>query len=236
MELVISDQSDAYAGDDQAVRTLVTLLQIQDRPVRLLQNLPRKGIAHQRQFLLEQATGPYSLFLDDDVILEPEAVQRMVTALQQEAAGFCGMAPIGLSYLHDVRPHQQQIEIWEGPVRPETIRPGEREWYRFPLHSAANMFHAAQNLMPGRNPGIKYKIAWVGGCVLFDTAKLRATGGFDFWQDLPQEHCGEDAMAQMRLMEQYGGFGLLPSGAYHLELPTTVVNREVNAPEYLQKP
>ncbi|HEY1007486.1 MAG TPA: glycosyltransferase family A protein, partial [Sphingobacteriaceae bacterium] len=83
MELVISDQSDAYAGDDQAVRTLVTLLQIQDRPVRLLQNLPRKGIAHQRQFLLEQATGPYSLFLDDDVILEPEAVQRMVTALQQ---------------------------------------------------------------------------------------------------------------------------------------------------------
>ena len=26
-----------------------------------------------------------------------------------------------------------------------------------------------------------YRVAWVGGCVLYDTAKLREAGGFEFW-------------------------------------------------------
>ena len=68
---------------------------------------------------------------------------------------------------------------------------------------------------------------------MYDTKKLRETGGFSFWEQLPLEHCGEDVLAQHRLMKVYGGFGLIPSGAYHLELPTTIVNREVNAPDYL---
>ena len=33
----------------------------------------------------------------------------------------------------------------------------------------------------------KYKVAWVGGCALYDTAKLRAVGGFIFWSALPPE-------------------------------------------------
>jgi hypothetical protein len=77
---------------------------------------------------------------------------------------------------------------------------------------------------------LRYRVAWVGGCVLYDTRKLRAGGGFDFWTDLPPDHCGEDVLAQLKVMARYGGCGLLPSGVYHQELPTAVPDRRVNAP------
>jgi hypothetical protein len=86
-------------------------------------------------------------------------------------------------------------------------------------------------LRPGLN--LLYRVAWVGGCVLFDTAKLRDAGGFEFWRKLPAEHCGEDVVAQLQVMERYGGCGLLPSGAYHMELPTTIPARSVDAPKVL---
>lgn len=54
-------------------------------------------------------------------------------------------------------------------------------------------------------------------------------GGFDFWEALPTNHCGEDVLAQLRVMAKYGGCGMLPSGAYHLELPTTLLDRRINA-------
>jgi hypothetical protein len=78
-----------------------------------------------------------------------------------------------------------------------------------------------------------YRVAWVGGCTLYDTAKLRAAGGFDFWAQLPDEHAGEDVLAQLRVMERFGGCGLIPTRVYHQELPTTVANREVDAPKAL---
>jgi hypothetical protein len=34
-------------------------------------------------------------------------------------------------------------------------------------------------------------------------------------------------------MERYGGCAIIPSGAYHMELPTTVARREVDAPTVL---
>jgi hypothetical protein len=34
-------------------------------------------------------------------------------------------------------------------------------------------------------------------------------------------------------MARYGGCGLLPSGAYHLELPTTIPDRRTDAPKVL---
>ena len=73
-------------------------------------------------------------------------------------------------------------------------------------------------------------MAWTGGCVLYETAKLRAVGGFSFWAELPPEHAGEDVLAQLRVKEGFGGCGLLPSGAYHQELPTTVPERRLDAP------
>ena len=232
-EVVVSDQSDLFAGEDQTIQTIKRILKLHKHPVRILSNRPKKGIAHQRQFLLNQANGYYSLFIDDDVILEPDVIKRMVKAMEEEEAGFCGMALIGLSYLQDVRPHQQAIEFWKHDVQPEVIRPRAQEWQRYQLHNAANILHAGQklNLTPAQQK--KYKIAWVGGCVLYDTLKLQETGGFNFWEQLPEEHCGEDVFAQLRLMEKYGGFGLIPSGAYHLELPTTINNRNINIPDYL---
>ncbi|WP_423149350.1 glycosyltransferase family 2 protein [Rubrolithibacter danxiaensis] len=234
-ELIISDQSDLAVAEDGTIQTIKRVFELHKNPVRILQNLPSRGIAHQRQFLLEQATGEYSLFLDDDIILEADVLERMLTALEDENAGFVGMPLIGLSYLNDYRPHQQYINFWENKVEPEIVRPGTEEWNRYPLHNAANILHVAEKLAIYPANQKKYKVSWVGGCVLFNTAKLKETGGFDFWEELPENHCGEDVLAQLRLMERYGGFGLIPSGAYHLELPTTIVHREVNAPEYFYK-
>ncbi|GFJ82832.1 hypothetical protein Phou_070120 [Phytohabitans houttuyneae] len=43
------------------------------------------------------------------------------------------------------------------------------------------------------------------------------------------DHQGEDAAAQLAVLERHGGAGIVPSGAYHLEVPTTVVDRRVEA-------
>jgi glycosyltransferase involved in cell wall biosynthesis len=233
-EVVVADQSDNFTGNDGVIQTLQRIFQLHQTPLRIVQNLPKKGIAHQRQFLLDQSTSKYSLYLDDDIILEPDVIDRMVKALEGENAGFVGMMPIGLSYSEDVRPHQHQIEFWEEPVQPETILPKTAEWQRHIVHNAANIMHVGQQLNINPENQQKYKIAWVGGCILYDTGKLRENGGFTFWEQLPEEHCGEEVYIQQKLMKKYGGFGLLPSGGYHLELPTTLVNREVNAPEFFR--
>ena len=64
--------------------------------------------------------------------------------------------------------------------------------------------------------------------------QLIDAGGFSFWRQLPQEHSGEDVLAQMRVMERFGGCGLFPSGVYHQELPTTVPHRDADAPRVLR--
>jgi hypothetical protein len=58
-------------------------------------------------------------------------------------------------------------------------------------------------------------------------------GGFSWWTKLPAEHCGEDVLAQLRVMQRHGGCGVLPSGAYHQQLPTTVEDRRCDAPRVL---
>lgn len=228
--IVISDQTEADNPTERGeVQAIVRLLQAQGHGVEIHKHLPRRGLAEQRQFLLDQVTAPYALFLDDDVILEPYVLTNLVQALEAEDCGFVGAALSGLSFLADVRPQEQAIEFWQGAVKPEVIRPDTPEWERWRLHNAANPYHIQQkwSLTPDRPR--KYKIAWVGGCVLYQTAKLRSIGGFSFWRDLPPHHAGEDVVVQQRLMARYGGCALLPSGAYHQELPTTVVDRRVDA-------
>lgn len=231
-DVIVSDQSEDFTGDRPPIQTICRIFELHHHPVQFLSNKPSKGMAQQRQFLLDASTGQYSLFLDDDVILEPNVLKRLVQALEEEQCGFAGMGLIGLSYKEDIRHNEQHVEWWNGPVQPENIEPGSKEWERHKLHNAANLLHLSQQLKAGEQK--KYKIAWVGGCVLYDTAKLRETGGFEFWQELPAKHCGEDVLAQLKLMEEYGGFGLAPSGAFHQELLTTLPNRDVNAPEYLK--
>jgi GT2 family glycosyltransferase len=232
--VVISDQGEGVdAASVKEVQATQRVLQLHGCPVEIVKHLPVRGMAEQRQFLLDQAQAPYALFLDDDLIVEPYVIELMLGAIEREKVGFVGSAVIGLSFLHDVRPHEQAVELWDGPVRPETVKPGSAAWLRYRLHNAANLYHVQDALRATPDAPILYRVAWVGGCVLYDVDKLRQSGGFLFWKELPPDHCGEDVLAQLRVMEQFGGCGIMPSGVYHQELPTTIENRRVNAPEVL---
>ena len=69
--IVVSDQSDdAPSFDTPSADTLVRALRRRGTDVELLQNLPRRGIAEQRAFLLSRATADAVLYLDDDVWLQ----------------------------------------------------------------------------------------------------------------------------------------------------------------------
>ncbi len=232
--VVVSDQTDRARSIESAeVKAIARVLESHGCKVELLENLPRRGIAQQRQFLLDLATAPYALCLDDDVILEPYVIELLVRVIRRERCGFVGASVIGLSYVDDVRPDEQRFELWDGPVRPEVVLPGSPEWERVKLHSAANLYHVQRRLGATPERPLLYKVAWASACVLYDTEKLRAVGGFSFWRRLPAEHCGEDVLAQLELMKVHGGCGVMPSGAYHQELPTTIPRRDVGAERLL---
>ena len=235
-DVVISDQSSHVPSwDHPAAEAMVRVLQAQGRQVRLLRHLPARGLAEHRHFLLGTARAPAVLFLDDDVWLEPGTLARLSAALEGSGAGFVGAAVQGLSYLGDRRPEEQEpFERWEGGrVHPERIRRGEPGFRRWTLHNAANLVHIASRLGLAAGEWQLYKVAWVGACVLYDRAALLACGGFGFWDQLPSAHAGEDVAVQWRVMERYGGAGLVPSGAVHLESPTTVSDRSADAAEIL---
>ena len=232
--IVVSDQSDEEGVFlTPEVMAVTRILRAREIPVIAYRNTPRRGMAEQRAFLLANASAPYCLFLDDDVLIENDLLQRLHDTIGEQQCGFVGSALHGLSYEAEQRPQEQHIEFWDGRVVPEAMSPDCIAWERHRLHSAANLFHVQSRLKLTRGTTRHYRVAWVGGCVLFDTAKLREAGGFDFWQELPAEHCGEDVLAQMRVMARYGGCGIIPSGAYHMELPTTIHARQFDAPKML---
>ncbi len=231
--VVVSDQTEGGTASftEPAVRAMVRVLEAQGRPVQLQRHLPRRGLAEHRNFLLGLAEAPLVLFLDNDVWLEPGSLGRMSRALRAAGCGFVGSAVQGLSYLDDDRPQERtRLSLWpDNRVLPERIRPGLDGFERWPLHNAANLAHAAAELAVPAGEWRLYRVAWVGGCVLFDRNALLDCGGFDFWDRLPAEHAGEDVAAQWRVMERYGGAGIIPSGAVHLEAPTTVPDRHTDA-------
>jgi len=188
-------------------------------------------MAEQRGFLLSRSRARYVHYLDDDVLLEPDTLARMLAVIQEERCGFVGCAATGLDYLDDVRPHEQGIELWEGPVVPEQFDSGSIPWHRQSVNNAANPLHLEQHLVR-EGQTVRYKVAWVGGAnVLFDREKLIAVGGFSWWDQLPPEHAGEEVVVQFLLLNRFGGCGILPSGTYHLGLPTNVPDRRRNATE-----
>jgi GT2 family glycosyltransferase len=70
--VVLSDQSETSdVASRPAVAAMVRVLEAQGRPVTLLTHPKRRGLAEHRQFLLDRASAPAVLFLDDDVWLEP---------------------------------------------------------------------------------------------------------------------------------------------------------------------
>lgn len=233
--VVVSDQTEEPGwGVGPEARAALRLLEARGHEVEVHRHLPRRGLAEQRNFLLSQARRPYALFLDDDVLIDPDLAERLVSAICHHRCGFVGSAVIGLSYLDDVRPEEQDIELWDDLVVPEVIDPGGPGWERHRLHNAANLWHVQQRLGITPERQQVYKVAWVGGCVLYDVDKLRRSGGYSFWTELPLDHAGEDVLAQLRVMGRFGGCGLIPSGAFHQELPTTVPVREADAPLLLR--
>ncbi|MFU8870983.1 glycosyltransferase [Micromonospora sp. SL4-19] len=229
--VVVSDQSDGGpAYGHPATATMVRMLRHQGHPVLLTRRLPRRGLAEHRAYLLAQSAARYVLCLDDDVWLEPGTLSRLVTAIRELGCGFVGNAVHGLSYADDVRPETHvHYEEWPGRPVPERIRPGTPEWERATIHPAANLLHVTEKLQLPAGAWRAYKVSWIGGCVLYDRAKLVDSGGFEFWRRLHENHQGEDVAAQLAVLERHGGAGVLPSGAYHLESPTTVTERDVEA-------
>ncbi len=229
LRVVISDQGEAEARARPEVQAAARVLEAYGHALVWHRHRPRRGLAEQRDFLLGEARGPHALFLDDDVILGPDALLPLLDTLQAEACGFVGYGLIGLSFRDEERPHEQAVEYWRGPVTPETVTPESPAWARHRLHNAANLYHVGRDV----SGPLRYRVAWIGGCVLYDVAALRAVGGFSFWPQLPPNHCGEDVLAQLKVMARFGGCGLLPSRAYHQELATTIVDRRVDAPRVL---
>lgn len=232
-DVIVSDQtedSDMYLNSIE-ISTLVQALRWHGHGVALHRHLPRKGLAEQRHFLLTQSNAPYVHFLDDDVLLDSPVMERMLGVLEAEKCGFVGCPATGLSYLSDIRPQEECIEPWAGPVQPEPFTQDSIPWYRHMVNNAANPLHLEQRLVQDGGV-VRYKVAWVGGAnVLYDRARLLDVGGFSWWHRLPPEHAGEEAVAQFLLIRKYGGCGILPSGTYHLGLPTTVEDRKRNATE-----
>ncbi len=232
-DVIVSDQTeddDAYLESIE-IQTLMRALRWSGHKVTLHRHLPQQGMAEQRNFLVEQSQAPYVHFLDDDVLLDPAVMERMLSVLQAEECGFVGCAATGLGYLNDVRLHQQHIELWTGPVLPEPFEPDSIPWDRHMVNNAANPLHLEQQFVE-EGDVVRYKVAWVGGAnILYDRAKLLDVGGFSWWYRLPPEHAGEEVVVQFLLIRKYGGCGILPSGTYHLGLPTNVEDRRRNAIE-----
>ena len=223
LRLVVADQSDAPVGEHQVIQTLRRIVVARGGSVAWHTRPQVHGIAEQRDFLLRQSSAAAVLYLDDDVFMEPWVVAYLLVVLREQRCGFVGAFPTGLSHRDDVRPHQQIVEFWDGPVRPEVIEPGMPAWERWQLHRAANAYHAARRwLHPGESR--LYKVAWVASCILYDRRKLLDVGGFAFWPRLPRWHSGEEVLAQNLLLRRWGGCAILPSGTYYSQVPTTVLN------------
>jgi len=222
LRVIVADQSDTPVIGEPVVQAVARVIEARGGAFECHHREALRGIAEQRDFLLRQSTADAVLYLDDDVLMEPWVVERLLEVLRVEACGFVGAFPSGLSFRDDVRPTQQHIEYWDGPVRPEIVAPGSPEWERWQLHRAANLWHVGCGLTPGEVR--RYKVAWVASCILYDRAKLLEVGGFGFWERLPRYHSGEEVLVQNLLMRRWGGCGIAPSGTYHSELPSTVLN------------
>jgi GT2 family glycosyltransferase len=220
--LIVADQSAVPVVQNPVVQSLFRIVEARGGSVAYHHREPRWGIAEQRDFLLRQARADSVLFLDDDVFMEVWVLERLHATLCEERCGFVGAFPNGLSFRDDVRPHQQIVEYWDTSVQPEVVEPGAPAWRRADLHRAANLYHVSRTIPSGEVR--RYKVAWVASCVLYDRAKLNAVGGFSFWSRLPRFHSGEEVLVQNLLLRRWGGCAIMPSGTYHAEVPSTVLN------------
>jgi glycosyltransferase involved in cell wall biosynthesis len=222
LHVIVADQSQDPVEQDPVVQTLRRVIEARGGSVEWHTRPQVNGIVEQRDFLLRQATADAVLYLDNDVFMEPWVVERLLETLQIQRCGFVGAFPAGLSHREDVRPEQQIVDYWDGPVQPEVVEPDSPQWERWQLHRAANLYHVSRSVPQGEFR--LYKVAWIASCILYDRAKLLDVGGFSFWPRLPRYHSGEEVLVQNLLMRRWGGCGIMPSGTYYTQVPTTVLN------------
>jgi glycosyltransferase involved in cell wall biosynthesis len=222
LRVIVADQGQEPVEQEQVIQTLRRVIEVRGGSVEWHTRPQINGIVEQRDFLLRRATADAVLYLDDDVFMEPWVVERLLETLQVQHCGFVGAFPAGLSHRDDVRPEQQVVDYWDGPVQPEMVEPDSPQWGRAQLHRAANLYHLSRSLPPGEFR--LYKVAWIASCILYDRAKLLEVGGFSFWPRLPRYHSGEEVLVQNLLMRRWGGCALMPSGTYYAQVPTTVLN------------
>jgi glycosyltransferase involved in cell wall biosynthesis len=220
LRVIVADQNPKPLLDKPVIQSLCRMIEARGGAVEWHHRTERHGVGEQRDFLLRQASARYVLFLDDDILMEPWVLGRLVEVLEREGCAFAGAFPVQPAYLDDYRPNQEVVEFWEGPVRAETVNPGSAAWERVHLHRAANLYHVSQRLPTGEHR--LYKVAWLGGCALYDRVKLMQIGGFAFWKRLPPGHAGEDVLVQNLLLRRWGGCGLMPSGTSFAEVTSTV--------------
>ena len=211
---------------------MLRLLRAQRREVELLRHLPRRGLAEQRAFLLDQARAPWCCSSTTTSSLEPDLIERLARAIGAAGCGFVGSAVHGLSHLDDERPQQQAIEFWDGPVEPErsgpTARSGRATICTAPPTSTTCSAASASTPRRSASTGSPGSAAACCSIPRSCAAPAASTSGPNC-----RRHCGEDVLAQLRVMARDGGCGLIPSGAYHQELPTTVPLRRCDAPRVL---
>jgi hypothetical protein len=205
---------------DEAVEELsglVGVLKAGGHAVRLVDAQAPGRDGGRVQTLLDLAAAEYVLVMDDGIFLEVDLLGRLVGGLRVSGGAFLGSSVVDLRFRDEHRPDEEVIEFWDGPVRPEEIGVDSPAWARRKIHRGANLQHLRERLPRTRDR--LYHVADIGGCVLYDTAKLRSVGGFRPLGDHgrhPSIPLSTTSATQLRLLDRYGGAGLFPSGAYRL--------------------
>ena len=78
VHVIVADQSDEPAQHEPVVQALLRVVEARGGSYEWHHRLPSRGIAEQRDFLLNRATADSVLYLDDDVLMEPWVLDTAV--------------------------------------------------------------------------------------------------------------------------------------------------------------
>lgn len=139
-----------------------TVLATRFPSVRVVENITNQGVARARNQGLMMAQGEYVLVLDDDTIIQPEAIARMVSVLDTHpTVGMCG-------------PQLLDVARWpiEIGLRFPTISDKVRSWRKSSLQND-------RALGSGTFDRVREVDYVVGACQLVRRAALDEIGGYD---------------------------------------------------------
>jgi len=202
------------------IQSLVRVIEARGATVDWFARPAGEALSERRAFLLAHATAQAVLVLDDTVWLAPATLRDLLTAQEQYGGGFVGAFPHDLSRM-PAYPTPRAV-LFDGPAQPHLPESDPAA----ALHQGSNVYDLGLRVPPGAV--YPYAVRSIDGCVLYDRALLERVGGFG--------DTGQHAEAQLRLLEQAGGYGVVPSGAFsaipsqlrqQVTLPTPQPEREL---------